>query len=92
MRPWRLQTTLVDMENAAKGKQLGAQRDLEAQDRTAKHEVSMAITALALSIYAQGQPRHMDDSLVSVMKRVRCGQCGGSGAANWNIRQIDRNA
>ena len=34
----------------------------------------------------------MDDSLVRVMKRVRCCNCGGVGGAKWEIWQIDRNA
>ncbi|MGI9488986.1 MAG: hypothetical protein ACR2RF_24510 [Geminicoccaceae bacterium] len=31
----------------------------------------------------------MDDSLVYVMKRVRCRNCGGAGGAKWEIWQID---
>jgi len=34
----------------------------------------------------------MDDRLVTVMRRVRCRDCGGAGAATWDIWQIDRNA
>ncbi len=45
-------------------------------------------------IHAQSLWRRcsMTDSLVHAMKRVRCRHCGGSGAAKWDIWQIDRNA
>jgi ribosomal protein S27E len=45
-------------------------------------------------IYAQSLWRRcsMNDRVVDVMTRVRCRHCGGSGAAIWDIWQIDRNA
>jgi RNase P subunit RPR2 len=44
-------------------------------------------------IYAQSFWRRcrMEDSLVYVVKRMRCRHCGGS-SVNWDIWQIDRNA
>ncbi|MEM9154857.1 MAG: hypothetical protein AAGB13_07420 [Cyanobacteria bacterium P01_F01_bin.33] len=56
--------------------------------------VTCRICGHTVRIYAQSLWRRyrMDDSLVHVMKRTRCRNCGGAGCVKWEIWQIDRNA
>jgi len=44
-------------------------------------------------VYSQSLWRRcrMDDSIIHVMKRMRCRHCGGS-SVKWDICRIDRNA